>query len=48
MYVFFPYTINNNNEGSVWLLMKQAEYKRLKYFIEVFNNFLSRETQVET
>lgn len=45
---FSSYTINNNNEQSVQLLKKQAQCKRLKYFIEVFNNSLSREAQVHT
>lgn len=45
---FFSYAINDNNKGSVQLLKKQAECKRLKYFIEGFNNFLSREAQVQT
>lgn len=45
---FLSYAINNNNEQSVQLLKKQAECKRLQYFIEVFNNYLFREAQVQT
>lgn len=48
--IFFSYAVDDNTKGSIQLLKKQDECKR--YFIEVFNNFfnnfLSRQTRVQT